>query len=126
LGDIIPLNENNFNNDLVNKSMPIISSFMELLFGRFSKTSIVTESVDIVLIRHRNSHIPYTESETVDDDLGSWENLVATTLSLLMLLLYFKLFVFFGSLGRGDSRLVHSAKFIKLICLVLYSYKFIL
>jgi len=121
LGDIIPLNENNFNNDLVNKSMPIISSFMELLFGRFSKTSIVTESVDIVLIRHRNSHIPYTESETVDDDLGSWENLVATTLSLLMLLLYFKLFVFFGSLGRGDSRLVHSAKFIKLICLVLYS-----
>ena len=126
MGDIIPLNENNFNNDLVNKSMPIISSFMELLFGRFSKTSIVTESVDIVLIRHRNSHIPYTESETVDDDLGSWENLVATTLSLLMLLLYFKLFVFFGSLGRGDSRLLHSAKFIKLNCLVLYSYKFIL
>ena len=125
MGDIIPLNENNFNNDLVNKSMPIISSFMELLFGRFSKTSIVTESVDIVLIRHRNSHIPYTESETVDDDLGSWENLVATTLSLLMLLLYFTLFEYLGSC-RGDSCLVHSAKFIKLNCLVLYSYKFFL
>jgi len=29
-------------------------------------------------------------------------------------------------LGVGDSRLVHSAKFIKLNYLVLYSYKFIL
>jgi len=30
------------------KSIPIISSSMELLFDRFSKTPIVTESVDVV------------------------------------------------------------------------------
>ncbi len=112
--------------EFLTKSMPIISSSMELLFDRFSKTPIVTESVDVVPIRHRNSHIPYTGSETVDNGLDSWESLVATTLSLLMLLLYFTLFEYLGSLGRGDSRLVHSAKFIKLNCLVLYSYKFIL
>jgi len=92
---------------------------MELLFDRFSKTPIVTESVDVVPIRHRNSHIPYTGSD-------SWENLVVTTLSLLMLLLYFILFEYLGSLGRSDSRLVHYAKFIKLNCIVLYFYKFIL
>ena len=45
--------------------MPIISSSMELLFGRFSKTLMVTESVEVVPIRHRNSYIPYTGSETV-------------------------------------------------------------
>jgi len=106
--------------------MPIISSSMELLFDRFSKTSIVTESVDVVPIRHRNSHIPYSGSETVDNDLDSWESLVATTLSLLMLLLYFTLFEYVVSLGRGDSRFVHFAKFFKLNCLVLYSCKFIL
>jgi len=107
--------------EFLTKLMPIISSSMELLFDRFSKTPIVTESVDVVLIRHRNSH-------TMDNGLDSWESLVATTLSLLMLLLYFKLYIFkyLGSLGRGDSRLVHSAKFIKLNCQVLYSYKFIL
>ena len=99
---------------------------MELLFDRFSKTPIVTESVDVVPIRHRNSHILYTGSETVDNGLDSWESLVATTLSLLMLLLYFILFEYLGSLGRGDSRLVPSAKFIKLNCIVLYFYKFIL
>jgi len=112
--------------EFLTKSMPIISSSMELLFDRFSKTPIVTESVDVVPIRHRNSHITYTRSETVDNSLDSWESLVATTLSLLMLLLYFTLFEYLGFLGRADSRLVHSAKFIKLNCLVLYSYKFIL
>ena len=42
------------------KSMPIINSSMELFFYRFNKTSIVTESVDVVPIRNRNNHIPYT------------------------------------------------------------------
>ena len=74
----------------------------------------LTESVDVVPISHRNSHIPYTGSETVDNGLDSWESLVATTLSLLMLLLYFTLFEYLGFLSRGDSRLVRSAKFIKL------------
>jgi len=82
--------------EFLTKSIPIISSSMELLFGRFSKTPIVTESVDVIPIRHRNSHIPYTGS---------------TTLSLLMLLLYFTLFGYLESLGRGDSCLVHSAKY---------------
>ena len=103
--------------EFLTKLMPIISSSMELLFDRFSKTPIVTESVDVVLIRHRNSH-------TMDNGLDSWESLVATTLSLLRLILYFTLFEYLGSLGRGDSRLVYSAKYIKLNCLVLYSYKF--
>ena len=44
------------------KPMTIISSFMELLFDRFSKTSIVTENVDDILIRHRNNHILYKGS----------------------------------------------------------------
>jgi len=55
--------------EFLTKSMPIISSSMELLFDRFSKTPIVTESVNVVSI----SHIPYTESETVDNGLDSWE-----------------------------------------------------
>ena len=83
--------------EFLSKSMPIISSSMELLFDRFSKTLIVTESVDVVPIRQRNSHIPYTGSETVDNGLDSWESLVATTLSLLMLLLYLTLFEYLGS-----------------------------
>ena len=53
--------------ELLTKLIPIISSSTELLLGRFSKTSIVTESVDVVSIRHRNSHIPYTKSITVDN-----------------------------------------------------------
>jgi len=98
---------------------------MELLFDRFSKTFMVTESVDVVPIRHRNSYIPYIGSgtDTVDNGLFSWESLVDITHSLLMLLLYFILFEY---LGRGNSRIVHSTKFIKLNCLVLYSYKFII
>jgi len=55
--------------EFLTKSMLIISSSMELLFGRFSKTPIVTESVDVVPIR--NSHIPYTGSETEDNGLDS-------------------------------------------------------
>ena len=39
--------------EFLTKSMSIISSSMELLFDRFSKTSIVTESVDVTPIRHR-------------------------------------------------------------------------
>ena len=110
--------------EFLTKSIPIISSSMELLFERFSKTPIVIKSVDVVPIRHRNNIIPYTGSNTMDNSLDSWESLVDTTLSLMMLLLYFKLFEYL--LGRGDSRIVHTAKFIELNCLVLYSYKFIL
>ena len=54
------------------KSMPIISSSIELLFGRFSKTSLVIESVDVVPIRHRNNHIPYTGSIAEKNSLDSW------------------------------------------------------
>jgi len=86
--------------EFLTKSMPIISSSVELLFDRFSKTPIVTESIDVLPIRHRNSHILYTGSESVDNGLDSWESLVATTLSLLMLLLYLTLFKYLGSLGR--------------------------
>ena len=107
--------------EFLTKSIPIISSSMELLFERFSKTPIVIKSVDVVPIRHRNNIIPYTGSNTMDNSLDSWESLVDTTLSLMMLLLYFKLFEYL--LGRGDSRIVHTAKFIELNCLVLYSYK---
>ena len=67
------------------KSIPIISSSMELLFDKFSKTSIVTESVDVVPIRHRNNHIPFTGSNAVENSLDSWESLVDTTLFLLYL-----------------------------------------
>jgi len=81
--------------------MPFISSSMELLFGRFSKTPIAIGSVNVVPIRHRNSHIPYTGSETVDNGLDSWESLVVTTLSLLILFFYFKLFEHLGSLGSS-------------------------
>jgi len=71
--------------EFLTKSIPIISSSMELLFDRFSKTSIVTESVDVVPIRHRNNHIPYTGSNAVENSLDSWESLVDTTLFLLYL-----------------------------------------
>ncbi len=63
------------------ESMPIISSSMELLFDRFSKTPNVTRSVDVVPIRHRNNHIPYTGSNSAVNSLDSWESLVDTTLS---------------------------------------------
>ena len=49
--------------EYLTNTIPIISSSMELLFGRFSKTSIVIKSVDVVLIRHRNNSIPYTGSD---------------------------------------------------------------
>jgi len=35
--------------EFLTKSIPIISGSMELLFDRFSKTSIVTENVDVIL-----------------------------------------------------------------------------
>ena len=80
------------------KSIPIISSSMKLLFDRFSKTPNVIKSVDVVPIWHRNSlSVPYTESnvrnESNDNINDSWESLVEdTTLSYLMLLLFFIMF----------------------------------
>jgi len=53
--------------EFLTKSMLIISSSMELLFDRISKTSIV----DVVPIRHRNNHIPYTGSNAVENSLDS-------------------------------------------------------
>jgi len=102
--------------EFLTKFMPIISSSMELLFDKFSKISIVIKSVDVVPIRYKNNHIKYTGSNAVENSLDSWESLVDTTLSLMLLLLYFN---FFEYLGRGDSRLVHSVEFIELISLVL-------
>ena len=102
-------------------SIPIISSSMELLFDRFSKTSIVTESADVALIWQRNNSIPYTGSNT-GNSLDSWESLVDTTLSFMMLLLYFIILEFY--LGRGDSCLVHSAVNIDLISQSFYIFYF--
>ena len=99
--------------EFLSKSIPIISSSMELLFDRLSKTSIVTESADVVPIGHRNNNfVPYTGSNAASS-LDSWESLVATTLSYLMLLLYFIILEFY--LGRGESRLVQNAGIIDLI-----------
>ena len=55
--------------EFLTKSMPIISSSMELFFNRFSKTPVVTESVDVLPIRHRNYHIPYTMSVTMNNGI---------------------------------------------------------
>ena len=105
--------------EFLTKSIPLISSSMELLFERFSKTPIVIKSVDVVPIRQRNNSIPYTGSNIEHIDINSWESLVDTTLSSMMLLLYFRFFEF---LGRGDSRKVHLAKIYESICHVLNSY----
>jgi len=79
--------------------------------------SIITESVDGRTVKAykpcvRNSYILYTGFIAVDNGLDSWESLVATTLSSLMLLFYFTLFEY---LDKSDFYLVHFAKFINLI-----------
>ncbi|OUM61882.1 hypothetical protein PIROE2DRAFT_11995 [Piromyces sp. E2] len=73
------------------KTIPIISSSMKLLFDRFNKTLNVIKSADIALIGHRNlTLVPYTGSDIrnpLNDNINdSWENLVVTTLSNLMVL----------------------------------------
>ena len=103
------------------KTIPIISSSMKLLFDRFSKTPNVIKSADVVPIGHRNSlSIPYTESSASnssnENSNDSWESLVDTTLSYLMLLLYF---ISFNLLGRGESRTVQFAKSYRLLCIVI-------
>jgi len=74
--------------EFLTKSMPIISSSIELLFDRFSKTYIVTESVDVLPIWHRNNHIPYTGSNAVENSLDSWESLVDTNFNVVTSLFY--------------------------------------
>ena len=102
------------------KITPIISSSMKLLFDRFSKTPTVIKSADVVPIWQRNfSTIPYTgsnaSSSTNESINDSWESLVDTTLSYLMLLLPF---ISFNLLGRGESRTVQIAESIGLYCYV--------
>ena len=112
------------------KINPIISSFMKLLFGRFSKIPTVIKSTDIVPIWQRNfSTIPYTGSNTSSSTNqsinDSWESLVDTILSYLMLLLPF---ISFNLLGRGESRTVQFAKSIGFYCYVIklfYIFNFI-
>ena len=108
------------------KIIPIISSSMKLLFDRFNKTPTVIKSADVVLIWQRNfSTIPYTgsnaSSSTNESINDSWESLVDTTLSYLMLLLSF---ISFNLLGRDESRNVQIAESIGLYCnkIILYFY----
>jgi len=65
--------------EFLSNAVPIISSSMELLFGRFSKTPIVINSVDVVVIRHRINSIPYTGSDIDLINIDSWESLVVNT-----------------------------------------------
>jgi len=93
---------------------------MKLLFDRFSKTPTVIKSADVVPIWQRNfSTIPYTgsnaSSSTNESINDSWESLVDTTLSYLMLLLPF---ISFNLLSRGESRTVQIAESIGLYCYV--------
>jgi len=102
------------------KITPLISSSMELLFNRFSKTPTVIKSADVVPIGQRNfSTIPYTgsnvSSSTNESINDSWESLVDTTLSYLMLLLPF---ISFNLLDWGESRTVRIAESIGLYCYV--------
>ena len=76
--------------EFLTKSMSIINSSMELLFGRFNKTPIFIEP-----IKHWNSHTPFIEFETV---------------RLLILLLYFTYFKYWEYLGKGDSRLQYTCE----------------
>ncbi|OUM65571.1 hypothetical protein PIROE2DRAFT_7413 [Piromyces sp. E2] len=76
------------------KTIPIISSSMKLLYDRFSKTPNEIKSANVVSIGHRNlTLVPYTGSDvrnSLNDNINdSWESLVVTTLSNLMLLLSF-------------------------------------
>ncbi|ORX82586.1 hypothetical protein BCR32DRAFT_278735 [Anaeromyces robustus] len=84
------------------KTVPVIYSFLELLFDRYKSTLIITKSVDVELIRHNNnisnrdiiSTIGPLESSsfTRNDEDYPRESLVDTTLSLIqMLIIYFKL-----------------------------------
>jgi len=54
-------------NSLLNLCLSSVDLWTYLLFDRFSKTSIVTESDHVVPIRHRNNHI------AVENSIGSWE-----------------------------------------------------
>ena len=91
----------------------IISSFLELLFERFSKNTFITKSDNVIPIWQRNSAVrspinshqytltnstvPNTESivnNSIFDDLscGSGESLVDTTLSILRCYFFVLLF----------------------------------
>jgi len=115
------------------KITPIISSSMKLLFDRFSKTPTIIKSADVVPIWQRNfSTIPYigsnASSSTNESINDSWESLMDTTLSYLMLLLPF---ISFNLLGMGESRTVQIAESIglyyhvtELFYIFIYSYIF--
>ncbi len=90
--------------EYLSKTIPIISSSLELLFDRYSINTSNTKSADVVPIWQRNHSVsspvsshPYTftnsivpntesiESNSITDDLscGSGESLVDTILSIL-------------------------------------------
>ncbi|ORX83303.1 hypothetical protein BCR32DRAFT_278189 [Anaeromyces robustus] len=79
------------------KTVPVICSFLELLFDRYKSTPIITKSVDVESIRYNNnisnrdiiSTTGPSESSSftrIDEDYPR-ESLVDTTLSLIQMLL---------------------------------------
>jgi len=87
--------------EFLTRAIPIISSLFELLFDKYSKLPNLTNSENVVLIKHNDntgSSSIFTKGEShpsrsINDESG--ESLVDTTLSILkMLLLGFISFLF--------------------------------
>jgi len=87
--------------EFLTSAIPIISSWFELLFDRYSKILNLIKSVDVVLIKHNDNTRSSSISTKGESHLSSsknhksWESLVDTALSILkMLLLGFITFLF--------------------------------
>jgi len=133
---------------LVN-TIPIISSFLELLFERFSKNTFITKSADVIPIWQRNSAVrtpvnshQYTltnstvlnkepiVSNSIFDDLscGSGESLVDTTISILkMSLLCFNILDLTGDHEKKfgvmyTTRSIHHTEFFLTLKLIFIFY----
>ncbi|KAG4101394.1 hypothetical protein H8356DRAFT_1421839 [Neocallimastix lanati (nom. inval.)] len=109
LGGTLALNELHFDNELLFKGLsessvpkncgaiPIISSWFELLFDRYSKILNLIKSVDVVLIKHNDNTRSSSISTKGESHLSSsknhksWESLVDTALSILKMLLLGKI-----------------------------------
>ena len=104
--------------DFLTKTVPVICSFLELLFDRYKPkpkpTPFKTKSVDVEPIRH-NNNIPnqdiivYTgpsesTSSLRNDNDDPRESLVDTTLSFLQMLLL--CFIIWYHLERSEIRIV--------------------
>jgi len=100
--------------EYLTKTVPVICSFLELLFDRYKSTPIITKSVDVESIRHNNnisnrdviSTTGPSESSsfTRNDEDCPRESLVDTTLSLIQMLLL--CFILFYHLERSEIRTV--------------------